>query len=127
MTTYEYAQFILQVKKETPLPYPQLNGNTAYEAAQLISGSFIYTLCEALWTNFFDMDTITQHLESLYDSNNHFGLVYFIFILANTVECSVPAQFTEISANDTLVPILSAAVIEDWLEYTASIEPTEYH
>ena len=127
MTTYEYTQFILQVKKEAPLPFTQISDEAAaYEAVQLISGSFIYTLCEALWVNFFDMDTITQHLENLHDSNNHFGLVYFIFILANAVECSMPAQFTEISANDALVPVLSAAIIEDWLEYTASIEPVEF-
>ena len=125
MTTNEYIQFIMQVKKETPLPPQKINEAAANEVAQLISGSFTHTLYEALWTNFFDIDTITQHLENLYDSNNHFGLVYIIFILANAVECSIPAQYTEISANDELVPTLSAAIIEDWLEYSVSIEPVE--
>jgi hypothetical protein len=37
----------------------------------------------------------------------------------------VPAQFTEMSANDTLVPALSAAFIEDWLEYDATHEATK--
>jgi hypothetical protein len=97
----------------------------AYEVAQLLSGSFVYPLYEALWVNFFDLDTATQHLESLYDSGNHFGLVYFIYILANAVDLTVPAQFTEMSANNALVPALSAAFIEDWLEYDATHEATE--
>ena len=72
------------------------------------------------------MNAITRHLENMYDSENHFGLVYLIFILANAVESSVPAQFTEMSANDSLVPILSAAILEDWLEYDSTCEETEY-
>jgi len=125
MTTNEYAQFILQVKKEITPPH-LIDEAAAYEAAQLVSGSFTYLLYEALWMNDFDMDTITQHLESLYDRENHFGLVYFIFILANAAEFIIPVQFTEMSANDALVPVLSAAIIEDWLEYDATSEATEY-
>jgi hypothetical protein len=71
------------------------------------------------------MDAISQHLEKLYDSGNHFGLVYFIFILANAVEFIIPFQFTEMSANDSLVPILSSAIMEDWLEYDLNCEATE--
>jgi len=52
------------------------------------------------------------------------GVVYFIFILANAVEFSMPIQFTEMSANDSLVPILSAAIIDDWLEYGETCELT---
>jgi len=124
MTATEYAQSVLQVKTEATFP-KAVDETAAYEAAQLISGSFTYLLYEALWMNFFDMDAITQHLESLYDSANHFGLVYFIFILANAIEFAVPVQFTEMSANDMLVPILSAAIIEDWLDYDATSEVTE--
>ena len=125
MTTYEYAQFILQIKKEA-YPPKLIDESAAYETAQLFSGSFTCLLYEALWINDFDMDTITQHLESLYDGNNHFGLIYFIFILANAVEFIIPVQFSEISANEALVPVLSAVIIEDWLEYDSEKDITEY-
>jgi len=83
MTTYEYAQLVLDAKKETP---PRsIDEPAAYEVAQLTSGSFTFLLYEALWVNDFDMKTITQHLENLYDSEDHFGLVYFLFILPKII------------------------------------------
>jgi hypothetical protein len=124
MTANEYASQILQMKKGKSLSQT-VDEPAVCEAAQLFSGSFTYPLYEALWVNDFDMDSITQHLEYLYDSENHYGMVYFIFILANAVEFTVPILFTEISANDTLVPFLSAAIIEDWLDYDSSKEITE--
>jgi len=72
------------------------------------------------------MDGITEHIEALYDSANHLGLVCFVFMLANSVNFTVPIEFVEISAQDLFVPILSVAIIEDWLEYSDSFEPTEY-
>jgi hypothetical protein len=45
--------------------------------------------------------------------------------LANAVDLTVPAQFTEMSANDALVPTLSAAFSEDWLEYDSTHEATK--
>ena len=125
MTSSEYAQTIFQVKKEMLSAFVK-DEAAAYEVAQLVSGSFTSPLYETLWVNFFDMDAMTEHIEFLYDSGNHFGLVYFIFILANSVNMSIPAEFTEMSANNSLVPILSAAIIEDWLEYDKDFEPTEY-
>ena len=125
MTTTDYAQTILEVRKDAPSS-PTFDEATVYAAAQLITGSFILPLYGELWKTFFDMDGITDHLESLYDSDNHHGLVYFVFILANAIELTVPIEFTEMSAKDRLVPILSAAIIEDWLEYDGSFEPTEY-
>ena len=50
MTTNEYVQFVLEVKKE-PAP-PQIEKMTAYEAAQLISGSLAYSLYETLCTTY---------------------------------------------------------------------------
>jgi len=125
MTTGEYILTVFEEKKASRVIYER-DEAAAYDAAQLISGSFTSPLYETLWENFYDMDAITQHLEAIYDSGNHFGLVYFIFILANAVDYSIPLQFTEMSANDSLVPILSAAIIEDWLEYDSTCEATEY-
>ena len=125
MTTNEYAHVILEVQKEASTS-DKVDEAAAFEAAQLISGSFTYTLYEALWENFYDMEAVTQRLETLYDSENHFGLVYLIFILANAVDFIVPVQFSEMSANDGVVPFLAAAIIEDWLDYDANCEPTEY-
>jgi hypothetical protein len=124
MTTNEYIHFVLEHKKETAASNA-VNEAAARETAQLISGSFIYSLFEALWVEDFDIESITQHIESLYDSGNHFGLVYFVFMLANAADFVVPKQFTEMSATDALVPFLSAAIIEDWLEYQATCEATE--
>jgi len=72
------------------------------------------------------MDSISQHLESMCDNENHFGLVYFIVILAEAVDFLLPIQFAEVSANDTFIPILSAAIIDDWLEYDNTCEATKY-
>lgn len=83
-------------------------------------------LYEALWMNHLEINLITHHLESLYDSKNHLGLIYFIFILANAVDFEVPAQFAQISSQDELITFLSAAIIEDWLDYDANHEETEY-
>ena len=124
MTTNEYVQFILEVKKENLAPRT-IDEAAASDAAQLISGSFIYSLYEALWMDYIDVESITQHLESLYDSNNHHGLVYFIILLADAIAFSVPATLTEMSATDALIPYLSSAIIEDWLEYHATCEIAE--
>ena len=125
MTTSEYVLTILQVKNDTR-KIETKDEASVYEIAQLVSGSFTSPLYEVLWENFYDMDSITEHLESMYDSENHFGVVYFTFILANAVDFLIPIQFTEMSANKSLVPILSAAIIEDWLEYDSTCEATEY-
>jgi hypothetical protein len=124
MTTNEYVQFVLEVKKETSAQQA-VDEAAACEAARLVSGGFTFPLFEALWMNDFDVNSITQHLESLYDSENYFGLVYFTFILANAAKFTVPAKFTEMSATDVLVPYLSAEIIEDWLEYYNTYEATE--
>ena len=125
MTSLDYVQTILQVKKEEDSPH-SITEAIAYEAAQLISGCFTYPLYEELWKNFFDMNDVTSHLESLYDSDNHFGLVYFITILATSVGCDLPIEFAEMSAKRELVPYLAAAIIDDWLDYDSNCEATEY-
>ena len=109
MTTTEYVQFVLEAKKENFIP--QTHDEAAVnEVAQLISGSFTYLLYESLWVNDFDMESITEHLESLYDSENYLGLIYFVFIMANAASFPVPAKFTEMSASNALAPTLSAAM-----------------
>jgi hypothetical protein len=95
----------------------------AYEAAQLLSGSFTYLLYRALWADFYDLEAINKHLEYLYDNEDHYGLLYFIAMLADAVSSDIPVIFSQMSANKKLVPVLSSAVIEDWLEYHESVEP----
>ena len=124
MISAEYVEFILETKRKGPLPR-EIDEVAVYETAQLLSGDFTYLLYEALWVRGFDMEAITQHLEDLYDSEGHVGLVYFVFILANATDAIVHVLFSEMSANDALIPILSAAIIEDWLECHAAGAPTE--
>ncbi|MDR1320906.1 MAG: hypothetical protein LBK56_05710 [Gracilibacteraceae bacterium] len=64
MSANEYVQFVLEVKKETSM-IQSFDETAAYEVAQLLSGSFVYPLYEAVWVNFFDLGTVPQHLESL--------------------------------------------------------------
>ena len=121
MTTYEFIEYLLQAKKENPGTII-VDEAAAYERAQLVSGSFVFPLYGALWQLDFDMTAITEHLEYLYDSGNHFGLIYFIFMLADAADFTLPLLFSETSSNNALVPILSAAIIEDWLDYDATSE-----
>ena len=125
MTTNEFAECILQVRKSQP---PETKDEAAaYDAAQIVSGSFVYPLYGALWQNGYEMDAVTEHLETMYDSGNHLGFLYFIFILSDAVDFVLPLPFSEMSAIDAHVPILAAAIIDDWLEYdaTSSVEVIE--
>jgi hypothetical protein len=124
MSTYEFIEYLLQAKKENSGTMI-VDEASALERAQLVSGSFVYPLYGTLWQLHFDMDAITEHLEYLYDSGNHFGLIYFIFMLADAADYSLPLLFSETSAINELVPILSAAIIEDWLDYDATSEVVE--
>ena len=125
MTDYEYTHFILQAKRND-FSSEQIDETGAYEISQLISGSITSLLYEALWVNSFEMESITQHLEELYDSKNYFGLIYFIIMLANAVSFIIPTQFTEMSVQSATVPILAASIIEDWLEYSTIGEISEH-
>jgi hypothetical protein len=126
MTTSEFIGDILEGRKEVKEKgaVAIFDEDSINEVAGLLSGSFTYLLYEALWRNAYDMETITEHLEKLYDEDEHFGLIYFTFILANAVDIIVPAQFVAMSAKDDMAPILSAAIIEDWDEYDSTHEVT---
>ena len=54
MTSNEYAQTVLQEKKGSRV-ITEKDEASAYDAAQLISGSFTSPLYEVLWENFFDI------------------------------------------------------------------------
>ena len=92
------------------------------EVAQLISGSIVYQLYELLVANDFDMESLKEHLEKLYDTQNHFGFVYFIVLLAEAADISLTDQFYKMAADSALVPYLSAALIEDWLDFHEDFE-----
>jgi hypothetical protein len=87
MTTSEYVKEILEIRKEIQENdiSPLFDENAANEVAGLVSGSFTYSLYEALLVNYYDMNAITDHLDRLYDNDEHFSLIYFVFILANVV------------------------------------------
>lgn len=115
MIAHEFVEYILQIKKEGNEAKIESESH-AYDVAALISGQMTIPLFYKLQQYGFDMITLKNHLEALYDSNNHFGLIYFIFILAESAEITVPLTFAEMCANDALIPILSEAIIEDWLD-----------
>ncbi len=115
MTTHEFAQFVLGGGAQSPAE--PLDEAAAKEVAQLVSGSLIYRLYESLITSGYDMDEATQHLEMLYDSGNHFGLLYFVFMLTDAMNEALPAQFAELTANCATAPYLASALMEDWLDF----------
>lgn len=115
MNTHGFSQYILNNKvQSSAVPIDEA---AAKDVAQLISGSLVYRLYENLIVNDYDMDAVTEHLEMLYDTQNHFGLIYFVFILCDAANEALPERFENITANFDLVPYLSASIIEDWLDF----------
>lgn len=51
-----------------------IDENTAIEVSDFVGGSFVYALFEFVNRAELDTEPITQHLESLYDSENHYGI-----------------------------------------------------
>jgi len=130
MTTYEYIEYLLQVKnleksENGIAPSAVTWEKSALEAAQLVSGSFTYRFYETLWLGGFPMEAITSHLEAMYDKSDFHGFLYFLILLADSIDFTFPPRFYEISMQDKMIPLLSAAVIEDWLEYDNEYEEIE--
>jgi len=121
MITTEFVQNIIDEKQGNKTS-KDICEASAYEIAQLLCGSFIYPLYGALWIEHCDLDSITEHLTSLHESDNHYGLIYFIVLLADMVEHDIPLIYSQMSASDKYVPILSATIIEDWIEYHETSE-----
>ena len=114
MTANEYIELFLMSKTETVSG--QADEGTASEVADLVSGSFVYSLFEFVFNAGLETDALTQHLEELYDSANYCGIIYFIMILADATGYYLPKEFYMMSVKNELAHILSAAIIEDWLE-----------
>ncbi|MDR3363510.1 MAG: hypothetical protein LBS91_00945 [Clostridiales Family XIII bacterium] len=115
MTTHEFAQFVLRIGAQSPTE--ATDEAAAKEIAQLVSGSLIYRLYESLIINGYNMDDVTEHLEMLCDAENHFGLLYFIFVLTDAVNEELPDRFAELIANRATAPYFASALIEDWLDF----------
>lgn len=116
MIINDYIEIFL-VSSKNPV-VGKIDENAANELASLVCGSFLSSLYEDLWLEYYEMEAITEHIEKLYDSSNYYGLIYFVLILAEMVALSIPRQFIEMSMRDDLVPILAAAVIQDWVDLT---------
>ena len=115
MTTYEFTQFLLRIGAQH-LTEP-IDEAAVKEVAQLVSGNLIYRLYSKLITNDYNLNEVTEHLEMLCDTGNHFGLLYFIFMLTDAVNEALPAQFAEFSANHAFVPYLASALMDDWFDF----------
>lgn len=120
MTAQEFTRYAADFGERKISPVK--DETAANEAAQLISGSLVYRLYEAICANDYNLQTVTAHLEMLYDSGNHFGLVYYIFMLADGTNVGLPERFAEFAVTASLVPYLSAALIEDWLDFHEDFE-----
>ena len=129
MTTYEYVESFLLINqingKDTNHPFDASRDNAINEAAQLISGSFTYQLYELAWLSGHPMDAITSHLENLYEKSDFHGFIYFLILFADSIGYTFPMQFYEMSMQNSLISVLAAAIIEDWLEYDNEYEEIE--
>ena len=115
MTTHGFTQFLLKDREQSQAEL--IDEAAAKDVAQLISGSLVYRLYESLVTNDYDMDAVTGHLEMLFDTENHFALIYFAFMLCDATNEALPERFEGMAADPFLIPYLSAAIIEDWLDF----------
>ena len=114
MTASEYIELFLMSRIETVST--EVDEETAIEVSDLISGSFVYALFENAIQGTVETNAITAHLEELYDSANYFGIIYFIMLLADATGFALPKEFYVMSLRNELIPIQSAAIIEDWIE-----------
>ena len=112
MTTSEFIEYLLTEEQSERT----IDEKAAYEAASLVTGSFVYNLYELLWLNDLSVPAITAHLQKMYDGNENRALLYFVVLLANAIEFALPSEFFKMSVKEQIVPILSAAFIDDWLE-----------
>jgi len=122
MTTSEYTRYLFQ---ESAVTKESINEAAVYESASLVSGSFLYKMYEMLWLNDFPMESLTEHLEGLYDRKEYHGFLYLIVMLAESVEITLPSQFYEYSKRELTIPIISGAIIEDWLDIDGEYEEIE--
>ena len=114
MTANEYIELFLLSKTENMSA--QVDEKAAIEVSDLISGSFVYSLFESMEQAEFEIESLTQHLEELYDTENFYGIIYFIMLLSDATGLILPKEFYVLSLRTELVSILSSAIIEDWLE-----------
>jgi len=122
MTASEYIRYLFQ---EPIGSEDSIDEEAVYEAASLVSGNFLYRLYELLWLNDYPMENLTEHLESLYDRKEYHGFLYLFVMLAESVEVTLPPQFYEYSKRELVIPILSGAIIEDWLDIDGELEEIE--
>jgi len=97
-------------------PSEPLDEAAAYEVMSLISGSFVLNLHRALWKEGLPMQAVTNRLESLYDNEEYHAFVYLVVLLAGAADFLLPESLGEAVMNEAAVPVLAAAIIEDWLE-----------
>lgn len=119
MTVSEYVEYLFfhSDVKESPI-----DGAYDFHAANLLSRSLVYPLYERLYDKDLPMETITDHLEAIYNKKDHYGLLYLIIMMAENAAVEIPKQFYEFSVQENRVPLLSAAIIEDWFDMAASYE-----
>ena len=124
MTSREYLDELFRMEEHIN-PATPCSEETAYELAQLVSGSFVAVLVEELWLEFHDLERITVHLEKLSEDGQHYGLVYLTYVLANSVDLVMPLLFAEVSSREDLIKPLAEAILEDWLDCIGNYEERE--
>ena len=95
MTIYEYVEALLKVRDskiidDDATPPGTDRENAAFEAVQLISGRFTYRLYETLRLSDFPMEAVTSHLEAMCDKSDFHGFLYFLILLADSIDFTFP-------------------------------------
>lgn len=118
MLANEFLEMILEERKtEQKIVLNETEQGNIYETASIISGNLVYPLCRELWLQQISIEDITKHFEKLYDNENFHGIIYIFYIMLDAMNIVVPYEFVSLAASDIAVPILSEAIIDDWLEF----------
>jgi len=120
MTAANFTRYIAEFGDNRPTR--EVDDESAKEVTGLISGSLVYRLYEATSKMNYDMDATTAHVAMLHNNDNHFGLVYFILMLAESANVELPERYAETAVTAALVPYLSSAIMEDWLDFHEDYE-----
>ena len=120
MTTHEFALYLMG--KGTLPSTPRVDDEAVKETAHLISGSLIYRLYASMVASDYDMEAATEHLKLLHDTQNHYGMIYLVFILCDATDEELSERFAEFAATAAFVPYLADAFLADWLDFHEDYE-----
>lgn len=114
ITTSEYLELLIMKKEVPPTP---VSTDITNEVIYKIHEDFVIPLYESMLMDYDnDIEVITEHIVKLYNTSNHFGLIYFFFMLADIMAIELPDELVKMSLTDDFVSAFSESLYESWSE-----------